>query len=57
MEGITRENQIEILTQTLFFMPIPGQVMLDSLRSRSSTTTSLGSELTTLEEVVTLPLL
>ena len=57
MEGITRENQIQILTQTLFFMQIPGQVMLDSLRSRSSTTTSLGSELTTLEEVVTLPLL
>ena len=37
MEGIRRENQIQILTQTPFFMPVLGRVMLDSLRSRSST--------------------
>ena len=35
--GFTRENQIQILTQTPFFKPILGRVMLDSLRSQSST--------------------
>ena len=38
MEGIKRENQIQILTQTPFLMQVVGRVMLDLLESQSSTT-------------------
>ena len=31
MEGITRENDIQILTQTSFLMQVIGRVMLDLL--------------------------
>ena len=37
MEGITRENHIQILTQIPFFMLVLGRVMLDSSQSQSST--------------------
>ena len=33
MEGITKEYQIQILTQTPFFMPVLGRMMLDSILS------------------------